>query len=174
MLPRVLTDRGRKNCGAPETSRIRVVPGGGKISITQHEAQNPPTNGIVERFHHTVLRNATGWHFRARSTQPSKSCNTISTSGSRHTLAQGIQWSVLTKDVDVTARRRCRRLSIVRRWRARRCSMVCRSAWRGGLPAPDSGSPATLNYVSSCAEAINVRTLNLTISPPARVSSPGT
>ena len=54
-LGRVLTDRGTEYCGAPERHEYELYLALENIDHTRTKVKSPQTNGIVERFHKTVL-----------------------------------------------------------------------------------------------------------------------
>jgi transposase InsO family protein len=54
-LCRVLTDRGTEYCGSPEHHEYELYLAIEDIDHTRTKAKSPQTNGIVERFHKTVL-----------------------------------------------------------------------------------------------------------------------
>ena len=54
-LQRVLTDRGTKYCGAPERHEYELYLAVENIDHSRTKVKSPQTNGIVERFHRTVL-----------------------------------------------------------------------------------------------------------------------
>ena len=54
-LNRVLTDRGIEYCGAPERHEYELYLAVENIDHTRTKMKSPHTNGIVERFHRTVL-----------------------------------------------------------------------------------------------------------------------
>ena len=54
-LQRVLTDRGTEYCGAPEHHEYELYLAVENIDHTRTKVKSPQTNGIVERFHRTVL-----------------------------------------------------------------------------------------------------------------------
>jgi hypothetical protein len=54
-LNRVLTDRGTEYCGAPERHEYELYLAVENIDHTRTKTKSPETNGIVERFHKTVL-----------------------------------------------------------------------------------------------------------------------
>lgn len=54
-LCRVLTDRGTEYCGNPERHEYELYLAVEDIDHTRTKAKSPQTNGIVERFHKTVL-----------------------------------------------------------------------------------------------------------------------
>src|SRR6202023_1329591 len=55
MLNRILTDRGTEYCGTPERHEHELYFAVENIDHTRTRAKSPQTNGIVERFHRTVL-----------------------------------------------------------------------------------------------------------------------
>jgi transposase InsO family protein len=54
-LTRVLTDRGTEYCGHPEHHEYELYLAVEDVDHSRTKAKNPQTNGIVERFHKTVL-----------------------------------------------------------------------------------------------------------------------
>jgi transposase InsO family protein len=54
-LNRVLTDRGTEYCGSPATHVYELYLAVENIDHTRTKVKSPQTNGIVERFHKTVL-----------------------------------------------------------------------------------------------------------------------
>jgi len=54
-LNRVLTDRGTEYCGGPERHEYELYLAVENIDHTRTQVKSPQTNGIVERFHRTVL-----------------------------------------------------------------------------------------------------------------------
>src|SRR5690242_4415418 len=54
-LQRVLTDRGTEYCGGPERHEYELYLAVENIDHTRTKVKSPQTNGIVERFHRTVL-----------------------------------------------------------------------------------------------------------------------
>ena len=54
-LNRVLTDRGTEYCGSPDTHPYELYLAVENIDHTRTKVKSPQTNGIVERFHKTVL-----------------------------------------------------------------------------------------------------------------------
>jgi transposase InsO family protein len=54
-LQRVLTDRGTEYCGAPDRHQYELYLAVENIDHTRTKVKSPQTNGIVERFHRTVL-----------------------------------------------------------------------------------------------------------------------
>ena len=54
-LNRILTDRGTEYCGTPERHEYELYLAVENIDHTRTRAKSPQTNGIVERFHRTVL-----------------------------------------------------------------------------------------------------------------------
>src|ERR1700756_820685 len=54
-LQRVLTDRGTEYCGGPEHHEYELYLAVENIDHTRTKVKSPQTNGIVERFHRTVL-----------------------------------------------------------------------------------------------------------------------
>jgi transposase InsO family protein len=54
-LLRVLTDRGTEYCGSPERHEYELYLAVEDIDHSRTKAKSPQTNGIVERFHKTVL-----------------------------------------------------------------------------------------------------------------------
>ena len=54
-LNRVLTDRGTEYCGTPERHEYELYLAVENIDHTRTKTKSPQTNGIVERFHKTLL-----------------------------------------------------------------------------------------------------------------------
>jgi transposase InsO family protein len=54
-LSRVLTDRGTEYCGSPERHEYELYLAVEDVDHSRTKTKNPQTNGIVERFHKTVL-----------------------------------------------------------------------------------------------------------------------
>ena len=54
-LQRVLTDRGTEYCGTHERHEYELYLAVENIDHTRTKAKSPQTNGIVERFHKTML-----------------------------------------------------------------------------------------------------------------------
>ena len=54
-LTRVLTDRGTEYCGNPERHEYELYLAVEDVDHSRTKTKNPQTNGIVERFHKTVL-----------------------------------------------------------------------------------------------------------------------
>jgi len=54
-LNRVLTDRGTEYCGAPDRHEYELYLAVENIDHTRTKTKSPQTNGIVERFHKTLL-----------------------------------------------------------------------------------------------------------------------
>src|SRR6266566_5175625 len=65
-LNRVLTDRGTEYCGAPERHEYELYLAVENIDHTRTKVKSPQTNGIVERFHRTVLNEFYRVAFRRR------------------------------------------------------------------------------------------------------------
>ena len=54
-LLRILTDRGTEYCGNPERHEYELYLAVENIDHSRTKTKSPQTNGIVERFHKTVL-----------------------------------------------------------------------------------------------------------------------
>jgi transposase InsO family protein len=54
-LSRILTDRGTEYCGSPDTHEYELYLAVENIDHTRTKVKSPQTNGIVERFHKTML-----------------------------------------------------------------------------------------------------------------------
>jgi hypothetical protein len=54
-LNRILTDRGTEDCGTPERHEYELYMAVENIDHTRTKVKSPQTNGLVERFHRTVL-----------------------------------------------------------------------------------------------------------------------
>jgi len=66
VMQRVLTDRGTEYCGAPERHEYELYLAVENIDHTRTKVKSPQTNGIVERFHRTVLNEFYRVAFRRR------------------------------------------------------------------------------------------------------------
>jgi transposase InsO family protein len=65
-LSRVLTDRGTEYCGNPERHEYELYLAVEDVDHSRTKARSPQTNGIVERFHKTVLNEFYRVAFRKR------------------------------------------------------------------------------------------------------------
>src|SRR5438132_5648291 len=65
-LQRVLTDRGTEYCGAPERHEYELYLAVEHIDHSRTTVKSPQTNGIVERFHRTILNEFYRVAFRRR------------------------------------------------------------------------------------------------------------
>jgi transposase InsO family protein len=65
-LSRVLTDRGTEYCGNPEHHPYELYLAVENVDHTRTKAKSPQTNGIVERFHKTILNEFYRTAFRKR------------------------------------------------------------------------------------------------------------
>jgi transposase InsO family protein len=65
-LSRVLTDRGTEYCGNPERHEYELYLAVEDVDHSRTKTRNPQTNGIVERFHKTVLNEFYRVAFRKR------------------------------------------------------------------------------------------------------------
>lgn len=63
---RILTDRGTEYCGRPEHHDYQLYLAINDIDHTKTKARHPQTNGIVERFHRTVLNDFYNIAFRKK------------------------------------------------------------------------------------------------------------
>ncbi|GJL61578.1 MAG: hypothetical protein NPIRA04_02320 [Nitrospirales bacterium] len=54
-LSRVLTDRGTEYCGAPDRHAYELSRAVEYVDHTRTKTKSPQTNGIVERFHKTLM-----------------------------------------------------------------------------------------------------------------------
>ena len=99
----MLTDRGTEYCGNPEHHDYELYLAVEDIDHSRTKTKSPQTNGIVERFHKTMLnefyRIAFGKSFMARS----KSCRPISIDGSKKLVGTG-----RIRDAGASAKPRCR------------------------------------------------------------------
>jgi len=55
-LSRILTERGTEYCGSPDTHEYDLYLAVENIDHTRTKVSSPQTNGIVERFHKTMLK----------------------------------------------------------------------------------------------------------------------
>ncbi len=65
-MRRVLTDRGTEYCGAPERHEYELYLAVENIDHSRTKVKSPQTNGIVERFHRTVLNEFYRVAFRSK------------------------------------------------------------------------------------------------------------
>src|ERR671916_1357246 len=65
-LCRVLTDRGTEHCGSPEHHEYELYLAVEDVDHSRTKTKSPQTNGIVERFHKTVLNEFYQVAFRKR------------------------------------------------------------------------------------------------------------
>ena len=65
-LCRVLTDRGTEYCGNPEHHEYELYLAVEDVDNSRTKTKSPQTNGIVERFHKTVLNEFYRVAFRKR------------------------------------------------------------------------------------------------------------
>jgi transposase InsO family protein len=65
-LQRVLTDRGTEYCGNPEHHEYELYLAVEDVDHSRTKTKSPQTNGIVERFHKTVLNEFYRVAFRKR------------------------------------------------------------------------------------------------------------
>lgn len=65
-LQRILTDRGTEYCGNPERHEYELYLAVENIDHTRTKTRSPQTNGIVERFHKTLLNEFYRTAFRKR------------------------------------------------------------------------------------------------------------
>jgi transposase InsO family protein len=87
VLSRVLTDRGTEYCGNPERHEYELYLAVENIDHTRTKTKSPQTNGIVERFHKTMLDEFYRVVFRKRSTPRSMNYSAIWMLGSPSTTA---------------------------------------------------------------------------------------
>ncbi len=80
-LCRVLTDRGTEYCGNPEHQEYEHYLAVEDVDHSRTKTKNPHTNGIVERFHNTVLDKFYRVAFRKISTARLRSSRPVSMSG---------------------------------------------------------------------------------------------
>ena len=81
LLLRILTDRGTEYCGNPERHELYLAVE--NIDHSRTKTKSPPTNGIAERLHKTVLNEFYRVAFRKR--PRSRSCSATWMSGCRST-----------------------------------------------------------------------------------------
>lgn len=65
-LSRMLTDRGTAYCGSPDTHEYELDLAVENIDHTRTKVRSPQTNGIVERFHQTMLKEVYRITFRKK------------------------------------------------------------------------------------------------------------
>ena len=80
-LQRILTDRGTEYCGNPEHHEYELYLAVENIDHSRTKAKSPQTNGIVERYHKTMLNEFYRIAFRKRSMRRSANCRRISMHG---------------------------------------------------------------------------------------------
>src|SRR4029453_1188899 len=66
-LSRSLTDRGTEYCGSPDSHEYELYLAIEHIDHTRTKGKSPQTNGIVERFHKTMLKEFSRITFRKKS-----------------------------------------------------------------------------------------------------------
>jgi transposase InsO family protein len=66
-LSRSLTDRGTEYCGSPDSHEYELYLAIEHIDHTRTKGKSPPTNGIVERLHKTMLKEFSRITFRKKS-----------------------------------------------------------------------------------------------------------
>ena len=88
-LCRVLTDRGTEYCGNPEHHEYELYLALEDVDHSRTKTKSPQTNGIVERFHKTVLDEFYRVAFRKKIYARSASCTAISMIGPRTTTRKG-------------------------------------------------------------------------------------
>ena len=84
-LQRVLTDRGTEYCGTHDRHEYELYLAVENIDHTRTKTKSPQTNGIVERFHKTLLDEFYRVAFRKTIASPLLACRPISISGSMNT-----------------------------------------------------------------------------------------
>jgi transposase InsO family protein len=65
-LSRILTDRGTEYCGSPDSHEYELYLAVETIDHTRTKVKSPQTNGIVERFHKTMLNECSRITFRKK------------------------------------------------------------------------------------------------------------
>ena len=114
-LSRVLTDRGTEYCGAPERHEYELYLAVENIDHTRTKVKSPQTNGIVERFHRTVLNEFYRVAFRRKIYSASSNCRADLDGWLLSTMRCG-----RIRGAGVMARHRGRPLSMRSRWRGKR------------------------------------------------------
>src|SRR5208337_3887394 len=103
-LQRVLTDRGTEYCGNPDRHEYELYLAVENVDHSRTKTKSPQTNGIVERFHKTILNeSSTASPFERSFMARLKSCRPISIGGSKSSIEIGP-----IRDAGASARRRCR------------------------------------------------------------------
>ena len=104
-LCRVLTDRGTEYCGDPERHEYELYLAVEDIDHSRTKTKSPQTNGIVERFHKTVLDEFYRIAFRKTVYRSTTELQADLDAGSGATTR-----SASTRDDGVSVRRRCAHL----------------------------------------------------------------
>src|SRR5690349_6921303 len=100
-LLRVLTDRGTEYCGNPERHEYELYLAIEDVDHSRTKTKCPQTNGIVERFHRTVLNEFYRIAFR-RKIARSRNCRRIWMRGSLATIR-----NARIRDAGASARHQC-------------------------------------------------------------------
>ena len=115
-LCRVLTDRGTEYCGNPEHHEYELYLALEDVDHSRTKTKSPQTNGIVERFHKTVLDEFYRVAFRKKIYGSIAELQVdLDRLGPRATTRKG-----RTRDDGASAKRRCRPSLTRRRWRRRK------------------------------------------------------
>jgi transposase InsO family protein len=113
-LLRVLTDRGTEYCGNPERHEYELYLAVEDIDHSRTKTKSPQTNGIVERFHRTLLNEFYRVAF-AKSTARSRNCRLISMPGSPDTMK-----SARIRDAGASAKHQCKLSLTPFQWQRRK------------------------------------------------------
>jgi hypothetical protein len=88
-LQRALTDRGTEYCGVPKLHEYELYLAVENIDHTRTNVRSPQTNGIVGRFHKTVLNEFYRVAFRRKIYSSLEQLQATSTAGSENTMRSG-------------------------------------------------------------------------------------
>ena len=102
-LSRVLTDRGTEYCGNPEHHDYELYLAVEDIDHSRTKTKSPQTNGIVERFHRTMLNEFYRIAFRKKLYGSIAELRPISIGGSKSSIETG-----RIKDAGASAKPRCK------------------------------------------------------------------
>ena len=115
-LSRMLTDRGTEYCGVPERHEYELYLAVENIDHTRTKTKSPQTNGIVERFHKTLLNEFYRVAFRKKIYQTLEELQ-----ADLDTWMQAYNEQRSHQADGVMERRQCRPGRTVSRWRRRKC-----------------------------------------------------
>src|SRR5688572_17106395 len=110
----MLTDRGTEYCGNPERHEYELYLAIEDVDHSRTKTKSPQTNGIVERFHRTVLNEFYRIAFR-RKIARSRNCRRIWMRGSLATIR-----NARIRDAGASARHQCRLSLTPSQWHRRK------------------------------------------------------